>query len=507
MRAYRHTVGQRFASIVERYGDRPALRYPESTVTYRELDARAATLARAFQQAGIGSRDVVGIVHTKTVACYAAMLAALNIGAAYVNLDDENPPARLAHIFSTARPKLVVGENASNDIISAVKAAGTAFLDLSATKILDRQAAADVITGAEPAYIMYTSGSTGVPKGAIMTHANVLNFASWCAERFAITPDDVLTNVNPMYFDNSVFDFYGALLNGASIAPVERAALADAASLVSRVEAARCTIWFSVPSLLIFLMKMRVLTAKRLPSIRQFVFGGEGYPKPELRKLFAAFGDRCRLVNVYGPTECTCMCSAWDVGSDDLSDLSGLVTLGPIAKNFSALVLQGQKPVSPGEIGELYLGGPQVGLGYMNDPERTSRSFVFNPLNDAWRERLYRTGDLIRLDTDGRRLHFVGRADNQIKHMGYRIELEEIEAALVTLQGVIQCAVVQKTGRGGLKNLVAYVSSSQETNEADLRAGLMHLLPPYMVPQRFEIRDALPKNANGKIDRIALMNE
>jgi D-alanine--poly(phosphoribitol) ligase subunit 1 len=315
----------------------------------------------------------------------------------------------------------------------------------------------------------------------------------------------VLTNVNPMYFDNSVFDFYAALLNGAALAPVPRALASDAQSCLKAVEAAGCTIWFSVPSMLIYLMSMKALSAKRLPKVRAFVFGGEGYPKPELRRLHDMFGARARLINVYGPTECTCICSARDIGPGDLEDQAGLASLGPVTDNFDFLVLDEEdRPVAPGEVGELWLRGPQVALGYYNDPERTALSFRPNPLNAAWVERCYRTGDLVRLAGDGRSLSFVGRKDNQIKHMGYRIELEEIEAALYRIDTVAQAAVVYKPGQRGFKHIVAYVAGEGIPEAAELRRLLRLTLPDYMIPQRFDTRAELPRNANGKVDRRRL---
>lgn len=515
-RSYIYNVGEAFADVAQRHSERPALRYPESRIiTYRDLDLLANRIAAMLLARGFKKRDVLAIVHTKALPCYGAMLAALKIGATYVNIDDQNPAARLQHIFSSARPKMLCGEHIDMSVSDAAEDAAIAVMDFAdatlekelASATSEPPAGMELVTGEDPAYIMYTSGSTGVPKGALMTHANVLNFANWCGERFGITAEDVLTNVNPMYFDNSVFDFYGSMLNGASMAPVSREALAQPAVALAQVEDARCTTWFSVPSLLIYLTTMRLLSSDRLPNIRQFVFGGEGYPKPELRKLFATFGARSRFVNVYGPTECTCICSAWDVQESDLSNPDGLVTLGPVAENFSALVIHDGRPVDAGEVGELCLLGPQVGRGYINDPERTQRSFVQNPVNDGWKEYMYKTGDLVRLDADGRKLHFVGRADNQVKHMGYRIELEEIEAAINRLDGVTQSAVVQKTGRAGVKILVAYLATDSHIEESQLRSGLDRFLPAYMIPQRFDVRSALPKNANGKIDRVTLANE
>ncbi len=484
-----------------------------SAISHDALNRLANQVAALLLSRGVVRGDVVAIVHTKFVAHYATMIACLKLGAAYVNLDDQNPPARLALIFGSCRPKVVVGTGVAESPAAAAAAAfGAAVVDLAAREVKSELAGASEaepeapgVTGTDAAYVMYTSGSTGVPKGAVISHASVLNFARWAGSRFSIGVDDTLSNVNPMYFDNSVFDFYAALLNGASMAPVPRDLVADSTGLVDAIEAAACTIWFSVPSLLIYLTTMRLLSARRLPSVRTFVFGGEGYPKPELRKLFDTFGGRCRLVNVYGPTECTCICSAWDVGAGDLEDPSGLVTLGPLAENFSMLVLDDDElPAGAGGIGELCLLGPQVGLGYINDPERTAGAFVVNPVNDAWPERMYRTGDRVAIAADGRSLNFLGRKDHQIKHMGYRIELEEIETALNRLEGVSQSAVLQVTGRRDMKVLVAFVASASAITEDALRTGLGALLPPYMIPQRFEIRHDLPKNANGKIDRIAL---
>jgi D-alanine--poly(phosphoribitol) ligase subunit 1 len=513
---YAYNIGLTYASIAQAFADHPALVFSRKRpVTHGDLNRLANRFASVLLANGLKRGDVIGIVHTKTALCYAAMLAALKIGIAYVNIDDQNPPARLRHILATCQPKVIVGEGVTPVVAEVTKDSSVrawSFSDSVLRRMIDEAPFGEpeqsiLVTGTDPAYIMYTSGSTGVPKGAIVTHANVLNFGRWIAHRFGVGETDVLTNVNPMYFDNSVFDFYGAFLNGAALAPVTRESAADGARLLREVEDAGCTLWFSVPSLLIYLTMLKLLTPERLPRIRRFVFGGEGYPKPELRKLFELYGQRSRLINVYGPTECTCMCSAWDVSEDDLADPSGLVTLGPIAENFSMLVLNEDRQIAPGEVGELCLLGPQVGLGYANDPERTASAFPVNPLNNRWPERMYRTGDLVRLDADGRKLHFIGRKDNQVKHMGYRIELEEIEAALNQIKGVSQSVVLLRNSRRSMKLLVAHIASDRPLTEGYVRHELEALLPPYMIPQRVEVRDSLPKNANGKVDRIALAAE
>jgi D-alanine--poly(phosphoribitol) ligase subunit 1 len=215
-----------------------------------------------------------------------------------------------------------------------------------------------------------------------MTHANVLNLIEWGKEAFAISHEDISTNVNPLYFDNSVFDFYSSIFNGACLVPFSKQETRNPKTLVEKIDAAGCTLWFSVPSLLIFLQTMKAADGRYLRSIKRFIFGGEGYPKPKLQALFNVYSGTSEFFNVSGPTECTCICSLYKITADDFHDLQGFPPLGSIADNFSYLILgDDNKKVQDGALGELCLLGPNVGLGYYNDPGRTDVSFVQNPYN------------------------------------------------------------------------------------------------------------------------------
>ncbi len=501
-------LGLAFQEIVQLHERRTALLYPASgvRVTYRQLGNLVESIAVGLSAQGLGQGHVVALFHDKSPAAFAAMLACLKLGIIYTNLDPDSPWERIHKIINNCQPRAIVNAfsalpfAADLDLLPNLQVLNLQELAQSVGSRLLPEAGWPV-TGASPAYIMFTSGSTGVPKGAVMSHANLLWFTQWTRSRFDITPDDILSNVNPIYFDNSVFDFYTAIFSGATLVPLLPEQVKDTLLLVQLVDQARCTVWFSVPSLLVYLLTTRVLSTSSFPAVRKIIFGGEGFPKPKLKQLYDLFGARAELENVYGPTECTCICSASTISNADFHDMQNLATLGKLAQNFDGEILP--LNVADPSFGELFLRGPQVGLGYFNDPKRTAKAFVQNPNHSRYADVGYRTGDLVRQDAHGC-LHFKGRADFQIKHMGYRIELEEIEAALNTLPEVRECAVIYQSLGNGLGQIVAYAAVDSEVLAQTLLRKVAAIIPPYMVPKRIITIDVLPKNANGKINRLAL---
>jgi D-alanine--poly(phosphoribitol) ligase subunit 1 len=506
--AFVSNLGLAFQAVANKHAARAALHYPQSgeKTTYAELAQLVEKIARQLVRRGYKQGDVGAIFHDKSPAAFATMLACLRLGIVYTNLDPDSPWERLRKILTSCQPRFVVNSFSELHHIQNV-AELCEVIDLAELMAEGPSGACELpslaaISGSTPSYIMFTSGSTGHPKGAVMSHANLLCFIAWGQDRFGITPEDVFTNANPIYFDNSVFDFYTAIFSGATLVPFTHAQSKDSRLLVRLAGESGCTIWFSVPSLLVYLLTTRALSAESLPRLRKIIFGGEGFPKPKLKQLFDMFGHRAELENVYGPTECTCICSAHTIHAADFEDMQNLATLGHLSQNFDGEILA--LDTNDPDFGELLLLGPHVGMGYYNDPGRTAQSFIQNPRHSRYRDIGYRTGDLVRRDSAGR-LHFKGRADFQIKHMGYRIELEEIEAALSTIPGVKECAVVyQKLGEG-MGQILGFVASDREADSAELIAQVAAIVPPYMLPKRIEILKDLPKNANGKIDRQALL--
>ena len=509
---YLYNLAIRFQAIIEKYPQRTALWFNKGEIyTYAELNHRSNRLARLLLQQGMALGEVVSISGLKNIQTFALMLACLKLGIVYSIFDPDSPPERLRTIFSTCRPRFIAADGELLQKLSDILAElmitplDTNDLHLRLQGFQDTNLPYSMkITGTNPAYIMFTSGSTGVPKGAVMTHANVLNFIEWSQETYGITQEDILTNLNPLYFDNSVFDFYSALFNGACLVPFSKQETRNPKLLVEKIDLAGCTLWFSVPSLLIFLQMMKATDGRYLKSIKRFIFGGEGYPKPKLKALYDIYSEASEFFNVSGPTECTCICSSYKITAEDFRDLQGFPPLGSLAANFSYLILDDEnKKTADGELGELCLLGPNVGLGYYNDLERTAATFVQNPYNQAFREIMYKTGDLVRLDPADGKLYIHGRKDNQIKHMGYRIELEEIENALHRVEYVLEAVAIHSVYEG-LSRIIAVLAVRRQVNDDQLRQDLRKLIPDYMVPSAFYFENTLPKNPNGKVDRKRL---
>lgn len=508
---YPYNLGLSFNQIVNVHYHRPALRYTQDDYTYANLFSWVESLGALLITKGIQRGDVIAIGNNKRPLSYALMLAALRLGVAYVNIDVASPLDRNLRILKVSEAAILFFDDSryKSDMLILAEAHDCNVIELLLDTLPtvsqnDRDVQHSLmldVDGACIAYIMFTSGSTGVPKGVAITHQSLLHFIAWGQKCFQISEQDNFANLSPMYFDNSVFDFYVGLFSGASLSPIYREMLTTPYTLMAYVEEMGCSIWFSVPSLLIYLMTMKAITRTTLPLLRYIVFGGEGYPKAELKKLYDIFSNRANLVNVYGPTECTCICSAYTLGDNDFLEVDGLPPLGKLNCNFDYKILDDQEQEAKN--GELCLIGPNIAAGYFNDPELTARSFVTLHEPRRFMKRMYKTGDLV-AEKQGI-LHFIGRRDNQIKHMGYRIELEEIEHALVKLPQISQAAVIYQRTNSAYGKLLGFVASFDTINEEALLIELAKSLPDYMIPNRIVILQELPKNQNGKIDRQQLL--
>ena len=301
-----YNLGHQFEYIVKSYPENSAIRFINGEkITYQDLDARVNQIANYFKRLGVVKKDVVAIFNHKMLNDLACMLACLKIGAIYTNLDPMNPPERLLKIMKICLPKYILyNSDGSSDKLNQI-CFNSHWIDCSADFLTEienedsRYLEIQNIHGDMAAYIMFTSGSTGFPKGAVMTHDNILRFIHWSRERFDITCNDVLANVNPMYFDNSVFDFYSALFTGASLAPIPTSMLKKPREVLKLINELRCTLWFSVPSFLIYLTNLKILNINEFSHVRKIIFGGEGFPKSKLKQLMEFLPSNITYTNVY----------------------------------------------------------------------------------------------------------------------------------------------------------------------------------------------------------------
>jgi len=506
--SHEEDLGAVFSKIAKIHKNKVALYYPDITVTYDELEQQSNRISSWFNQKQFNMNEPVVIIPDKSPVCFAIMLGAIKSGIPYVNLDAKNPPSRSEKILRGCQPQLIFAQH-SYEKLSVIQNLGFPIIHYDAPDFESK------INQLEPnrspnrlkpedsiAYLMFTSGSTGFPKAAVITQKNVLSFISWAINAFDVKPTDVFTGLNPLHFDNSVFDFFLSLFTGASLAPIAQSELVHAKKVSQQLEAYGCTIWFSVPSLLIYFLGLRAISKESLPSLNTVIFGGEAFPKASLKALQQLWPKK-QLVNVYGPTECTCICSFYKMLEPDLLNPE-LLPLGTITPNFEYEILDSNlSPVKRGELGNLMLYGEGVGRGYFNNEAQAAKSFLSPGKQRGNQRKGYLTGDLVWEDTETGLLHFKSRLDFQIKHKGHRIELQEIETIVGQITGVLEVAVIyQEQPFPG--QISAVVVLTNDIDLDSLESEINTLLPSYMKPTVIMPVERLPKNASGKTDRSQL---
>jgi amino acid adenylation domain-containing protein len=510
-----------FLATARQYPDAIAIALGERHWSYAELDAQARSLAAALLEA-LGRRpERVGVFGCRTLTAYAGTLASLCAGAAFVPLNPGFPLERAATMAELADLDAIIADASAASLLEGLLArlphkpllllpempksvflAGTPALWAADLARFAPLRDLPTVSSEAPAYLLFTSGSTGQPKGVPITHANVTAFLRVNQERYQLRPDDRLTQLFDPTFDLSVFDLFMAWGCGASIHPLAPSQLRAAPRFVQKRQ---ITLWFSVPSVARLLITRGLLPPNSLPSLRWSLFCGEALTA-ETAAAWQQAAPNAILENLYGPTELTIACTVyrWQPERSPAECARGIVPIGAPYPGLRAVIVDANlRPVSPGEVGELCVAGPQTFPGYWRDPEKTAAALFTTTDKQGRQQRFYRTGDLARQQPDGS-LVYIGRADQQIKINGYRVELGEIEAALRAAPGVTEAvAVAWPIAAGVAGGIVAFVCGSQADPEA-LSVRLRERLPFYMQPQTIHRLEAMPLNANGKVDRNAL---
>jgi len=501
-----------------------ALVFKGTGLSYAALEEASNRLARALKEAGCRRGDRVGLLMPKMPAAIVAMLGALKADLIYVPMDPASPAVRQARVLEVSDCRCIlaagpVGQNIRDTLAAATLAQRPTIGWLDEDPPCDIDPAftsrdlsaypatplAYANTDCDVAHILFTSGSTGIPKGVTITHASVAHLIRWARTYFGIVQTDRISQHPPLRFDVSTFDVFGTLWAGAELhlVPPELNLLPH--KLAQLIRDAQLTQWFSVPSVLNLMANFDVVGQDDFPSLRRVLFAGEPLPTPTLIHWMRRL-PHARFTNLYGPTETTIVSSYYTLPRCPTVEREP-IPIGTACAGEELLVLDAQlRPVAAGDIGDLYIGGVGLSPGYWRDPEKTRSAFLPYPVVTGPHDRIYKTGDLARRGADGL-LYYVGRADTQIKSRGYRIELGEIEAALHSLAGLRESAIVaiQSEGFEGWLICCAYAPApGSGVSTKSLRKDLAGLVPGYMLPARWMRYDVLPKNDNGKIDRPRL---
>ncbi len=490
---------------VEKYSPKIGFIDETEEISFGEFQNRAKMVAMTIPK-GMASRPIIVFLE-KGVKELIAFIGIVYSGNYYVPIDPEQPPERIANILDITESEVILTDMTCLDKIK------TCVSDSMKIILYENYTETDVDEAylseirnkqidIDPLYVLFTSGSTGMPKGVMISHRSVIDYVEWLIETFHFSNKTIFGNQAPFYFDNSILDIYSTLKVGATMCIIPDKLFIFPNKLLNYLEEKRINTIFWVPSALITVANSNALSQHNLPDIENILFCGEVMPNKQLN-TWRHFLPNVLYANLYGPTEITDVCSYYII--DRTFQDEEPLPIGKACKNTQILVLNDDNNLcNIEEVGELCVRGTCLSLGYYGNLEKTEHAFVQNPLNSKWRDCIYRTGDLVKYNERGE-LIYLCRKDFQIKHMGHRIELGEIETAAYALDQMKECCALYNEQK---KQIVLFcVLSELNIREKDIYLWLKSKLPKYMLPTVIVIKDSLQLNSNGKIDRIILKKE
>ena len=499
------SVLEYFEKTVLKHKEKIAIIDNESKLTFNELEKYAKELSSLINSKINVLNQPIGIFLPKGANSIIAFLGTLYSGNFYVPLDIESPQKRLETIINNLEPKIIITTKKYLEILLLQKFDKNKILLID--EIFNKKITynnklilqnLENIIDADPVYTIYTSGSTGTPKGVVISHRGVIDYIDWAVNCFNINSDTIIGNQAPFYFDNSTLDIYLCLATGATLVIIPKNLFIFPVKLLEYIKEKEINFIFWVPSVLTNISNIKLLDKVDVNCLKKILFAGEVMPMKHLnywrKRLKNSF-----FANLYGPTEITVDCTYYIVDKDFHDDES--LPIGMPCRNSDIFILnKDDKKTDVNEKGELCVRGSSLALGYWNNFKKTTEVFTQNPLNKNYPDKIYRTGDIVYKDKEGL-IIFVGRRDLQIKHQGYRIELGEIENAVLSISQIDNaCVIYDDEG----KNIVLFYESKDTIAPIEIRKELIKYLPKHMLPTVFIKLDKLPKNPNGKIDRLAL---
>lgn len=489
-------------NTVERFPNKIAYIDSKREITFKQLHTESNKIAGELISKGL-FKSPVAIYLEKSVECISSFVACAYSGNFYTPIDVNMPLERVSKIINTLQPKVIITNAEHKESIQSVaKNAKIILYEECQTRNIDLKCVNEVtakIIDTDILYVLFTSGSTGEPKGVIIPQCSAVDYVDWITERFCFDENIVIGNQAPLYFDLSIQDVYAPLKSGCTTVLIDERKFTFPAKLMQYLVEKNVNTIVWVPSALCLFANLRALNTKnQLPALKYVLFCGEVMPNKQLNQWRKAF-PQTTFVNMYGPTE-SCDASTYYIVNRDFDDSESL-PIGIPCKNTDILVLDDENKlvIEKDIIGELCVRGTSLALGYYKDLEKTNKVFVQNPINCEYPEKIYRTGDLVYYNEYGE-LMYSCRKDFQIKHMGHRIELGEIEAAVSSMDGILEnCALYDSKN-----DKIVLFYSGRAVDDNTILNNVKKLLPHYMVPEKLVSLRSLPHNLNGKIDRAVL---
>lgn len=484
----------------QKFPDKTAFADEKKEITFRQMREQARALATRMLAEGLFKKPVV-IYLEKGVDVLVSFMGAAYSCNFYSPIDIDMPASRVNKILEVLQPALVVTTAALKETFAGYDYDGDylIFEETAALEADDQliEAARGKGIDTDLLYVLFTSGSTGVPKGVTINHRSVIDYIDWVTETFDITEQDSFGNQAPFYFDNSILDIYSTIKTGATTYIIPKNLFAQPVPLLEYLKEKKINTIFWVPSALIVVAKLKAFRNVDLSdTLQRVLFCGEVMPNKQLN-TWRRFLPDVLYANLYGPTEITDACTYYIVDRE-FSDDEPLPIGIPMANTDILILNDKNEPVTSGETGELCVRGTSLSMGYYNNPEKTREAFVQNPLNPCVPEIIYRTGDLVKYNEYGE-IIYLSRKDFQIKHMGHRIELGEIETAVSSLAEIALCCCLYDEKH---QKIVLFIE--EELDKAYINEQISRLVPEYMLPNKVITLGKMPINANGKIDRVKL---
>ncbi len=493
-----------FERTVEEYPHKTAVAEGEKTIDFENLQKRSKYLASKINEAYDCLLQPVAVLLPKSIDSITANMAISYSGNIYMNLDTKAPAQRIENIITKIEPKIIITHSEhlkKNDYLSrlslVVICIDTELEHLPET--VDPNSYKEKLSkliDTDPYCIINTSGSTGTPKGVVLNHRSFIDFIEWAVEALHLSQNENIGSLSPLYFDIYSFELCMMAAKSATITIIPDSLAIFPVKLISFFQGTNINFIFWVPTIMVNIANMDILSKFDLKELKKVLFAGEVFPTKHLnywRKNIPS----ATFVNMYGPIEITLDCTYYIIKKDIPDEVP--VPIGYPCRNTSILILNKQNQLSAkNEKGELCVRGSSLAMGYWNDAEKTAKAFTQNPLNTKYPELIYRTGDIVYLNDDDE-IIFVGRADFQVKHLGYRIDLSEIEHVIVNSLNFINNACVLYNFEK--KDIILCYESKSETAPSEIRKELMKYLPKYMIPTKFYYFSEMPRNSNGKIDR------